>query len=376
MPKDGNGVGIRSLGACLPKTVRSNAWWIENGFPVTPSGVINESHSRVANDRASPAWRAASRWTDDPFRGAKERRAIDEDHEASDLEVAACTQALEGLQGEPSEVQTLLGYSTVSDDAGLGNHGLVAHRLPSLGQPLSAMTVAASCASFVPQFIHASRLCTDGRSALLFQSSATSRIIDYTDPTSTQLGDAAVAQVVGPVEEGLGFVDGLQLTKGGLREGIVLAATDGRRRWYESGAPESRMVIQARDPRLAVQMGTSGPNYAAEACHALLERNQLTTDDVDFFICAQAGVWFGEACAAVIGIDDRRIVPAEEHFQRFAHTLSASAPLNLWVAWSSGRLKKGDLVLIYIPGAGFTQAAALLRWSMNPPEAPFPFVEL
>jgi 3-oxoacyl-[acyl-carrier-protein] synthase III len=62
-------------------------------------------------------------------------------------------------------------------------------------------------------------------------------------------------------------------------------------------------------------------------------------------------------------------VPPEEHFQRFGHLLPASAPLNLWVAWSQGRLRRGDLVLVYSPGVGFTQVASLLRWWMDPPSA-------
>jgi 3-oxoacyl-[acyl-carrier-protein] synthase III len=38
------------------------------------------------------------------------------------------------------------------------------------------------------------------------------------------------------------------------------------------------------------------------------------------------------------------------------------------VAWESGRLKKGDLLLMYGAGAGFTQAATLYRWNLDPPD--------
>jgi 3-oxoacyl-[acyl-carrier-protein] synthase-3 len=125
--------------------------------------------------------------------------------------------------------------------------------------------------------------------------------------------------------------------------------------------------MRSKDPRAAARMGADGPEFAREACALLLERAGYTTRDVDLFVTAQPTAWFTETCAAAVGVPADKTVPLEEHFQRFGHLLAASLPLNLWVAWSTGRLRKGDLVLAYSPGVGFTQTAALLRWAMPPP---------
>lgn len=362
----GNGIGIRSVAACLPREIRTNDHWTQ--YASTPEGAIDQATRAVADDQSTPAWAAARRWVADPFKGARERRVIDDAHESSDLELAACRRALMDADLTPKRVRALIGYSQVSDDAGPGNHGIVANRL-GLGPQLLAMTVETGCASFVTALELGTRLGADGSHALLYQSSATSRITDPADTTGPQMGDGAMAEVIGPVEGGLGFVDALQILRAEYRDALVLAPLDGRKRWYDGGDKQARMVMTARAPVQAMRLGVLGAEFCREACGGLLARNGLTGQDVDFFVCAQAGAWFGEACARTLDLPDHKYTPPEDHFQKYGHLLAASAPLNLWVAWTTGKLRKGDLVLIYSPGVGFTQAAALLRWSLDPPTA-------
>ncbi|HHO51595.1 MAG TPA: hypothetical protein ENK18_12155 [Deltaproteobacteria bacterium] len=363
----GSGIGIVGLGACLPSRIRGNDWWAGR-LPEEPSGDLMSDAVEGAHASGGDAWSIARRWAREPFHGAVHRRVIDDAHASSDLEIAACRQALELARLSPSEISTLLGYSQVTDDAGPGNQGLVARAL-ELPRELLALSVEGGCASFVTHLELACRLGAAGKHTLMFQSSATSRISDPDTFPSTQVGDGAVAQIVGPVADGLGYVDGLHWLRPELRDGLVLGRMDGERRWYEAGPRPSPLVISARDRRLATQMGAVGPEYCREVCAALLQRNGLGPDDVDFFVCAQAGAWFGEAAAVTLGIGAGRWVPAGDHFQRYGHLLAASAPLNLWVAWTTGRLRVGDLVLIYSPGVGFIQAAALVRWSLPAPPA-------
>ncbi len=360
----GVGVGITGMACCLPSAVRTNHWW---GERASMTGPLGESADRVAasGDDDDPALAVVRRWARDPFHGARERRVIDDAHTSKDLEVAACRAVLQQQSLASDDVAALIGYSQISDDVGLGNHGLVAHDL-ELPRTLLAFSLEAGCASFVPQVATATGLATQSQ-VLLYQSSATSRVTDYERPESVVTGDAAMAQTVGPVDAGLGFVDSVCITRGDLRESVVLAPEDGRRRWYEAGEHPTRMTIAIRNSRHVVQMGSVGPAFCREACLLLLERNGATPADVDFFVCAQPGAWFGDACALALEVPRSRIVPPEDHFQRYGHTLAASAPLNLWVAWTTGRLRKGDLVLVYSPGVGFTQAAMLMRWSLEPP---------
>ena len=60
-------------------------------------------------------------------------------------------------------------------------------------------------------------------------------------------------------------------------------------------------------------------------------------------------------------------MPSEKviiNIERFGNTTAATIPLALNDAVCSGRLKKGDLVLLASVGAGFTVGAVLVRWSI------------
>ncbi len=351
------------LGVELPAEIRTNDW-----FPPPTRGMdlIGDAERLASPGSAVDA--LLRPWLSDPFRGARERRVAPPGARSSDLEAAACRSALASCGRGVADIDLLLGYSQLSDDAGPGNHARVAR---ALGAPAtwSAMTVDSGCASFLPQLATATRLVQagDARAALLYQSSLSSRIDDPASPTAPLLGDGAVAEVVGRVEPGLGLVGWLQHTRGELCDGLVLGRADGSADWTEASA--SPLRITSRDRAAAARMGADGPVFAREACCALLARHGLEASDIDAFVVAQASVWFGEACARAIGVPEGRWVPPEDHFRRYAHLLAASAPLNLWVAWTTGRLRKGDLVLVYTPGVGFTMAAALLRWALDPPSA-------
>jgi 3-oxoacyl-[acyl-carrier-protein] synthase-3 len=309
---------------------------------------------------------ALRRVWDDPFRGAVERRVLAPEHESSDMEVAACIDAMRSANVRPEDVDLLIGYSQVPDEANPGNHGRVAHRL-GLNLETAAFTLDAGCASFLPQLTTAVRSIQAGDQtrALIYQSTLSSRIMDYETPSSPSLGDGAVAAVVGRVEDDLGMVDRVQLTRGELHGGIVFGRPKSNVRWYEMPESGEALTTMSRNPEHARRMGADGPEFCRDTCTILLRRHGLTPDDIDFFVCAQSAAWWADALASAVGIGSERYLSAEEHYKKYGHLLAASVSLNLWLAWTTGRLHSGDLVLLYTPGAGFTQTATLLRWALS-----------
>lgn len=347
MSTEGCGIGITALGVSLPALIRRNEDWEH------PPAVID-----VTNDTPD----------NDPFRGAVERRVIEPDQESTDLEIEACRSALStaGLSG--ADVDLLLGFSQTPRHLQPGNHGPVARGL-NLGTTATMMTVDASCASFAVQLKVARSLLASGehQRAVLYQSSAISRTTDYANPLSPVSGDGAVAEVVGRVDPGLGLIAIQEQIRPDLCDAMILASTDGRRRWTDPSGAGSYYYALVDDADAAQIMARQGPEFAAQTCGAALKKHGYEPRDVDFFLCTLPTVWFADACAAAVGVPPDRVVRREDHFEKYAHLLAASAPLNLWVAWQKGRLKIGDLVLMYLQGSGFTQAAVLLRWAVPPP---------
>jgi len=96
-----------------------------------------------------------------------------------------------------------------------------------------------------------------------------------------------------------------------------------------------------------------------EIAHRILKRNGLKTSDLDLFVSHQANRRIIESAAEKLGLaPDKMII----NIDKFGNTTAATIPLALNDAVCSGRLKKGDLVLLASVGAGFTVGAVLLRW--------------
>ena len=97
-----------------------------------------------------------------------------------------------------------------------------------------------------------------------------------------------------------------------------------------------------------------------DLCERLLQRNGVTAADIDLFVSHQANRRIIEAVADRVGVDRSKVII---NIERFGNTTAGTIPLALNDAVESGRLKKGDLVLVASVGAGFTVGAILLRWA-------------
>jgi 3-oxoacyl-[acyl-carrier-protein] synthase-3 len=282
------------------------------------------------------------------------------------MEIAACRDALADAGVSPAQVDLYYGFSHVPDYIEPTNHGRVHH---ALGLPLhsAAMTVAAGCASLLPMLATASRMVQAGEHerALISLSSATSRITNYGFPSSVNIGDGAVAAVIGAVEQGFGYVGQAQRTRGDLFEGVVIAPTGAEDvPWYRGDVHQSKLMITNIDRGATHVMGAHAVSLCREVVTDLYEKFGVGPEDIDFALFPQSTAWFGSALGEAVGIPEHKRLGYEDHFARFGHLIAVSLPLNLYLAYRSGRLRKGDLVLLYTPGVGFTQAAALYRWNL------------
>jgi 3-oxoacyl-[acyl-carrier-protein] synthase-3 len=98
-----------------------------------------------------------------------------------------------------------------------------------------------------------------------------------------------------------------------------------------------------------------------EISRTVLERNNFTANDVDLFVSHQANRRIIESAANRLGLDPARVII---NIERYGNTTAATIPIALEEARATGRLKKGDLVLLASVGAGFTVGSVLLRWAI------------
>jgi 3-oxoacyl-[acyl-carrier-protein] synthase-3 len=98
-----------------------------------------------------------------------------------------------------------------------------------------------------------------------------------------------------------------------------------------------------------------------EISRRILERNGLTPEDLNLFVSHQANRRIIQSATEKLGVSPDKVII---NIERFGNTTAATIPLALNDAVCSGRLKKGDLVLLASVGAGFTVGTVLLRWGI------------
>jgi len=87
----------------------------------------------------------------------------------------------------------------------------------------------------------------------------------------------------------------------------------------------------------------------------------VTGADLGCFIPHQANLRIIQSTAERLGIEKERVIV---NIEKYGNTSAGTIPLAIETAVEEGKLNKGDLVLMAAVGAGFSVAAALLRWEI------------
>ncbi len=360
-----DGVGILGLGVALPPRVRDNSFW---AGVIGPRDETQRSRDVLAVERSAKGQKtempreiadAIAATGDDLFRGARERRVIDDDALVSDLEVEAAREAMKDAGVGPDEIDLVLVHSLIPDV-------LIPSNAPAVQDKLGLTRAAAwsldvGCASTQAHLVTAAALVRSGafRKVLVVQSHAGTRSVDPKTVTSTNFGDAAAAAVLGAVPAGYGIVGQWQRTDGSLRDGIVLAPiVDGRaeRSWWKTPVvPE----LASFDPDVGKTAGLRAGEFCREASLGALAQAGLGLEDVDLYVGNQSLGWFVDACRRSLGL------PLEKTFHTFGEVANigdAAILFNLHAARAAGRVAHDGTLLLYSPSAGFTRSAVVLRW--------------
>lgn len=257
----------------------------------------------------------------------------------SGLAIEAGLAALERAGRGPEEIDGLVLATTTPDQIVPGTSATVQD---AIGIRAGAFDVNAACTGFVYAMIVAHGLLAVGAKRLLVIGSDTlSRITDWDDRSVAILvGDGAGAVV-------LEAVDG---------PGQLLAwnmGADGSLRHLLYCDHGGNLVMNGKEIfRKAVAM-------VIESAQKAVDEAGLTIDDIDLLVPHQANLRIISAACQRLGIPESK---AAIVIDRFGNTSSASIPLALVDALDTGRLKKGDNVLMTGFGGGMTWASAVLRW--------------
>ena len=182
-----------------------------------------------------------------------------------------------------------------------------------------------------------------------------SSIINYEDrATCIIFGDGCGCALLEPNSDGYGVIDTICKTDGSGRAFLNQAAGG-------SLLPASHATVDAKQ-HFAFQEGKTVFKFAvtnmADVALEVMERNNLTSEDITWLVPHQANKRIIDATANRTGVTDERIMI---NIDRYGNTTNGTIPLCLW-EWES-KLKKGDNLILAAFGGGFTWGSIYLKWA-------------
>jgi 3-oxoacyl-[acyl-carrier-protein] synthase-3 len=177
-----------------------------------------------------------------------------------------------------------------------------------------------------------------------------SRASEETDPVAWGVGDAAIAFVVGQVEDGFGYLGGYS-----LHSGETCGAIEYRIEMDETLTPVYRMRT---DQTISKKLKDTAEPFLRECTSQALARAGVTIDDIDFCCFNTPLAWYTAFCARVLGVPPEKTINMYPVYANIGPVLWGC---NLMHA-AHWHLKPGDLVLLYSVGSVSSAAAAVIRW--------------
>ncbi len=279
--------------------------------------------------------------------GIRARHFADDGVNASDLALHAARHALESAGRKPEDVDLIIVATSTPDMVFPSTATILQRKLGVAGCP--AFDMQAVCSGFVYALTVADSMVRAGsaRCALVVGAEVFSRILDFNDRTTCVLfGDGAGAVVLEASDKPGILSSDLHADGRHLEILCVPGTVNGGQ---ISGVPLLRMDGQAVF-KLAV-------NVLESAARAALEKAGRHEEDIDWLIPHQANIRIMNGTAKKLKLPaERLVVTVDEH----GNTSAASVPLALDVAVKSGRVQRGDTVLLEGVGGGFTWGAVLL----------------
>ena len=217
--------------------------------------------------------------------------------------------------------------------------------------------INAACSGFLFSLTTGASLIESGRykNVIVVGADKMSSIVDYKDRTTCILfGDGAGAVLLQVSNDENGVKDSLLKTDGSGKPFLHMKAGG-------SFKPSSIETVMAKEHYI-YQEGPTVFKFAvkgmADVSYELMERNNLTGDDIAWLVPHQANLRIIDATAKRIGLPKEKVMI---NIQKYGNTTAATIPLCLW-DWED-KLKKGDNLIFAAFGGGFTWGATWVKWA-------------
>lgn len=290
--------------------------------------------------------------------GIKERRILKDDTKGTSfLAINAALDLIKKANIDPLEIDLLI-MATATADMPVASTG--AYVATEIGATNAfSYDLQSACSSFLFGMSTAASYIESGRykKVLLIGADKMSSIVDYTDrATCIIFGDGAGAVLFERNYEGLGLQDEYLRTDGDGREFLKMTAGG-------SLFPATLDTVRDNQHNI-IQEGKTVFKYAvtnmADACEIIMQRNNLTNEDVAWLVPHQANKRIIDAISSRMNLEDSKVLM---NIERYGNTTSATLPLVL--SDFEHLFKKGDTIIFAAFGGGFSWGSIYLKWAYD-----------
>jgi 3-oxoacyl-[acyl-carrier-protein] synthase-3 len=285
--------------------------------------------------------------------GIRERHIAEPEQTTSDLAYEASLKALEAAGMTADDIQMIIVGTTTPDLVFPSTACLLQEKLGISG--CGAFDINAACSGFIFALSVADQFIRSGTvtNVLVVGSETLTRLVDWTDrATCVLFGDGAGAVVLKADSEA-GILSTHLHSDGGKKE--LLICPVGPSKGFDLSLPNAGVKIY--------MAGSEVFKHAVKALDSVvdetLEANGLTKADLDWLIPHQANLRIIEATAKRLEMSMDNVIVTVD---RTGNTSSGSIPLALDEAVRSGKIQRGQLLLLEAFGGGFTWGSALIRY--------------
>ena len=290
--------------------------------------------------------------------GIEERRILKgEGLGSSDMAVPAVLELCEKRGISPLEIDCLICATVTPDLVFPATANIICDKVGATNA--FSYDIGAACSGFLFALTSGAALIESGRykKVVIVGVDKMSSIIDYSDrATCIIFGDGAGAVLLEANDEGNGLLDSILKSDGNGRQYLHMKAGG-------SVLPSTVETVLAKQ-HYVYQEGKAVFKFAvtgmADVSFDLMQRNNLTADDIAWLVPHQANLRIIDATAIRMGLPKEKVMI---NIQKYGNTTAGTIPLCLW-EWQN-QLKKGDNIILSAFGGGFTWGATWLKWAYN-----------
>ncbi len=287
--------------------------------------------------------------------GITERRILKGAGKAtSDMAAPAVLEICKKRGISPAEIDCIIVATVTPDMVFPATANIVCDKVGAINA--WSFDMGAACSGFLYALTTGAAFIESGRykKVVVVGADKMSAIVDYSDRNTCILfGDGAAAVLLEPNTEGYGVLDSILKSDGSGRSFLHMKAGG-------SLKPATMETVTQKE-HFAYQEGPAVFKFAvkgmADVTAELLQRNQLTGNDIAWLAPHQANLRIIDATASRVGLSKEKVMV---NIHRYGNTTAATIPLCLW-DWEQ-QLKKGDNIVMAAFGGGFTWGATLVKW--------------